>query len=72
MAKRAIISLYRCVKKTYSNIFYREGYNIETFERLYKKKQTNKEKKKEKNFYPKKKIGQGILILISPLNVYWK
>ena len=71
MATRAIISLYGCFKKTYSKIFYREGYNIETFERLYKK-QTNKQKKKEKKFNPKKKIGQGILILISPLNVYWK
>ena len=69
MATRAIISLYGCFKKTYSKIFYREGYNIETFERLYKK-QTNKQKKKEKKFNPKKKIGQGILILISPLNVY--
>ena len=71
MATRAIISLYGCFKKTYSKIFYREGYNIETFERLYKK-QTNKQTKKEKKFNPKKKIGQGILILISPLNVYWK
>ena len=71
MATRAIISLYGCFKKTYSKIFYREGYDIETFERLYKK-QTNKQKKKEKKFNPKKKIGQGILILISPLNVYWK
>ena len=71
MATRAIISLYGCFKKTYSKIFYREGYNIETFERL-NKKQTNKQKKKEKKLNPKKKIGQGILILISPLNVYWK
>ena len=70
MATRAIISLYGCFKKTYSKILYREGYNIETFERLCK--QTNKQKKKEKNLNPKKKIGQGILILISPRNVYWK
>ena len=36
-----------------------------------KNKQTNKQtNKKGKKFKPKKKIGQGILILITPRNVY--
>ena len=61
MATRAIISLFGCFKKTYSKILYREGYNIETFERLYKK-QTNKQtKKKGKKFEPKEENWTGNL-----------